>query len=110
MNALISSYRCKAVERGLVWDLTSLDAKRLFKGSCSYCGELPNQIKRMRGLRGDFIYNGIDRKDNSVGYTFDNSVSCCGECNRMKGTLSDTNFLLRISRIYHTATRLGEDK
>ena len=29
--------------------------------------------------------NGIDRKDNTIGYSFDNCVSCCGDCNYSKG-------------------------
>ena len=29
----------------------------------------------------------IDRKDNELGYTTENSVQCCGECNRVKGNI-----------------------
>lgn len=43
-------------------------------GACHYCGgDLP------------ICGGGIDRKDNSAGYTADNIVPCCARCNRMKG-------------------------
>lgn len=36
---------------------------------------------------------GIDRLDNNVGYTVDNSVSCCGDCNRVKYILHPEFFI-----------------
>ena len=44
---------------------------------------------------------GIDRVDNSLGYTLENSVSCCSKCNYMKKTLNVENFLLHIAKIYN---------
>lgn len=32
-----------------------------------------------------YTYNGVDRLDSSMGYTPDNCVPCCWECNNMKG-------------------------
>ena len=40
-----------------------------------------------------FIYNGIDRIDNSKGYEKYNSVSCCEKCNRMKNILGKAEFI-----------------
>ena len=37
--------------------------------------------------------NGIDRKDNSIGYIESNCVSCCKECNQMKSNLSNIKFI-----------------
>lgn len=37
--------------------------------------------------------NGIDIKDNNIGYSIDNVVTCCRECNQMKSNLSDTFFI-----------------
>ena len=54
---------------------------------CIYCGENEKRI-------------GIDRVDNSVGYTKKNSVPCCKICNRMKMTLSLNEFLGHIEKIY----------
>jgi hypothetical protein len=51
---------------------------------CYYCGVTPSQVVRRNDLNGEFVYNGIDRLDNSIGYTKANSVSCCWRCNRAK--------------------------
>jgi hypothetical protein len=47
--------------------------------------------------------NGIDRKDNSLGYKLDNVVPCCSWCNKMKGNHSETAFLEQIKKIYKTS-------
>jgi phage FluMu protein Com len=49
---------------------------------CSYCDYFnENEI------------NGIDRVDNLVGYTFENSIPACKHCNRMKHILHPVFFL-----------------
>ena len=69
--------------------LSKDDAMRLFKGNCFYCSNPPSKIKKIPRGYGEFIYNGIDRKDNGKGYTSDNCVSCCEFCNMTK---NDTPF------------------
>ena len=44
--------------------------------------------------------NGIDRINNSVGYTEKNSVPCCGTCNVAKGQMTLAEFKLWIARIH----------
>jgi hypothetical protein len=42
---------------------------------------------------------GLDRIDNAKGYTHDNVLSCCGDCNRMRGarlTVAETHLLIAI--------------
>lgn len=41
----------------------------------------------------DFKYNGLDRIDNSVGYTEDNCVPCCAVCNRAKNSMGYNEFI-----------------
>jgi 5-methylcytosine-specific restriction endonuclease McrA len=48
---------------------------------------------------GKGLKNGIDRIDSNKGYTMDNCVSCCWTCNRMKGNMTQQNFLEHISKI-----------
>jgi len=55
--------------------------------SCRYCGGV-NKTK------------GIDRIDNKIGYTKENSVSCCKLCNYMKNNYSVDDFLAHIKKIY----------
>lgn len=91
------SYTKSAKDRGHNFNLPLKDAIRLFKSNCTYCNSLPSNIK----VRGKQVipYQGIDRINNSLGYTEDNVVPCCAMCNYMKGTLSHTEFLNQIKLI-----------
>lgn len=106
-NGLYSAYRKGAEERCLPFDLTPDQFKTLTSQSCSYCGVAPSQIRRNRThgkgyqFNGDYLYNGIDRKDNKLGYTIENSVPCCGMCNRAKDILSEQDYLFWLQRSYH---------
>lgn len=44
--------------------------------------------------------NGIDRIDSNIGYTKENSVSCCKFCNFAKHTMSESDFYKWIRRVY----------
>jgi len=81
-------WECKSSskKRDLLWELTDDRAFELFKGSCHYCGHCGTQ-------------NGIDRKNNNLGYITDNVVSCCETCNRMKYTLDYDDFFKIINII-----------
>jgi len=50
--------------------------------TCCYCGEANIHWLKYMG-DGPFRYN-LDRVDNSRGYSMDNVVVCCKECNQMK--------------------------
>ena len=66
---------------------------------------MPKQITKGRGNNGDYIYNGIDRLDNSVGYTKENCVPCYKMCNYAKNKFTMEEFLIWINRVYHYQTR-----
>lgn len=98
LNRVCISYRKWAKEKGNCFKLTKEQVKNLIESDCYYCGEKPsNDIGLHRGIR--FIYQGIDRLDNTKGYTPDNVVPCCIVCNKMKKALSHDEFLLHIHRI-----------
>jgi hypothetical protein len=62
-----------AYERGYSMELQFEDFKEMVLKPCYYCtSRKENEV------------NGIDRVDNSKGYTKENCVSCCQTCNRMK--------------------------
>lgn len=101
-NSLLRNYKDSAKERGYEFNLTDEETINLFLGNCYYCGEPPsNPYKGAKTFNGTFIYNGIDRMDNSMGYTTKNCVSCCKRCNFAKGTMSSREFVQWITRVYH---------
>lgn len=44
--------------------------------------------------------NGVDRRNNLVGYEVENSIPCCTHCNRIKLNYSEEEFLNKIKKIY----------
>jgi len=74
--------------------------RKLTQQNCFYCDIKPHSSSNHKKCNGKFIYNGIDRVDNTKGYTIDNCVTCCGTCNWMKRTYTQQEFLLKIKLIY----------
>ena len=98
-NTVLCGYRCDAKDRNYCWDLTDDEFFSLCKASCFYCGDLPRNVSKSPYATGDFVYNGIDRKDNSMGYTKENTVTCCRICNRAKSNLSYEDWMSYLSRV-----------
>ena len=71
------------------------------KKNCYYCNNPPSNTANDPGCNGEFIYNGIDRVDNTKGYIIDNIVPCCGPCNVAKNNMSLEQFKDLITRIYN---------
>lgn len=67
--------------------ITLQDFADIIAKPCHYCGEIEGR-------------RGIDRIDNSKGYTRENSVPCCKNCNYMKKNLTKENFLSHVNKIY----------
>lgn len=84
LNSLIWVYKSNAKKRSLTFTLTKEECEELFKGNCYYCGIPPTNVFKKHKMNGTYIYNGIDRLINALGYEFSNSVSCCTKCNYMK--------------------------
>lgn len=89
---LYKTYCENAAHRGYSWNLSQEDFLKLTKGNCHYCNTPPSKEFKRQGRRYYILYNGIDRVDNSLGYTLQNCVSCCTDCRRMKGTYSVQKF------------------
>lgn len=107
----MSQYKSNAIKMGRVFSLTREQFQKLITGNCVYCGSRPSSIVRARGkYQKDFYYNGIDRIDNDVGYTLENSASCCSTCNLMKRGWSVDAFLEHIRKIasYRTEGYSGD--
>jgi hypothetical protein len=105
LAALSKNYQRHATRRGHSWDLSAAAFQTLIKCACYYCGAPPKSVCRRipKGVRktgSSITYNGIDRKNNSLGYTTDNVVTCCAICNYAKRSLSLEAFLEHVKSIY----------
>lgn len=97
-NAIIATYVRHAKSRGHTFELSFDEAVRLFESSCHYCDKPPSNertVKPSRRVRNKYncnittyYYSGIDRVDSSKGYTVDNCVPCCFQCNWSKSNCS----------------------
>lgn len=85
-------YKSNAKRRGVEWSLDG-SAERLLSQNCAYCGAAPAP------------WNGIDRMDNALGYTNENSVPCCKSCNWGKGgQMSPEQYVahcVRVARLWY---------
>lgn len=98
-NELYSGYRHSAKVRGRAFELTKSQFKVLTKQNCAYCGSEPLNRHHKKNTHGPYICNGVDRVDNSTGYTKDNCVPCCKFCNRAKSIGTVKEFVLWLERI-----------
>lgn len=105
-NKLYNEYKRGAKERGYTFELGKEWFMELTSQPCFYCGSLPSQGYKDERLNGLYVYNGVDRTDNTIGYTADNCVPCCGVCNKAKGTMPQREFLDLVTRIY--TNRMGD--
>lgn len=83
---ILRRYAKRARDKDLPWELTFDEFVNLISGHCSYCGAPPAADRNQGDLNGMFPSNGIDRIDNSLGYTTANCVTACGMCNKAKHT------------------------
>jgi hypothetical protein len=78
------SIKREAKRRSIHFSLSlKLYESKLWGKPCHYCGC-------------DIEVTGLDRKDSSKGYTPDNVVPCCWDCNTKKGTKPYEDFLAEI--------------
>lgn len=101
-NCVKLSYISGAVDRGYTFDLDDETFDKLIFGNCFFCGQEPTEYKsdlRLNKTNLPFKRNGIDRLINSIGYTKENSITCCAKCNRMKSDLDYKDFIEHITKI-----------
>lgn len=95
---LYNKYRLRAERMKFTFDLNEDTFRKLTKSNCYFCNVEPKQ-KNQSERAVPYIYNGIDRLDNNLGYTTFNSVPCCGICNKAKRDLSVPDFQNWILRL-----------
>jgi hypothetical protein len=94
----IRNYQRYAAKRCQEFALTNEQFRYITKQNCYYCNKEPAQRLRM-SKNGFYIYNGIDRLNNNIGYVYENCVPCCHQCNRMKSTLTEDEFIDHLRKI-----------
>lgn len=99
-NKIFYHYKRNAKVSKREFKLTKEEFRKLIKQNCFYCNGEPNSVSDNKG-NGVFVYNGIDRIDNTHGYFLENVVTCCGMCNRMKWAYSSEDFKQQIINIYN---------
>lgn len=105
IKIVLHSYVLGASRRNRPWNLSFEQFGKLIKQNCFYCGRPPFTVrKRQKSRKPQIIYNGIDQFDHTVGYTIENCVTSCMDCNRAKGSMSFQDFKEHIKRIYKWLT------
>lgn len=99
LNLLYYNYKRHAKNRKYVFDLSIDDFEILTSSNCYYCGIEPLQTFEKKGLKYSIKYNGVDRKDNDIGYTKENSVTACKFCNFAKRDFKLKEFMNWINKI-----------
>lgn len=97
-NELIKSYMRGAKNRNIDFNLSKEEIYEIVTMDCHYCGVEPKKSDVSKKYVDYF--SGIDRKDNSLGYTKSNSVACCGVCNRAKNNMNYGEFLSYTKQIF----------
>ena len=59
---------------------------------------------------GSYVYSGLDRVDNSIGYILENVVPCCVTCNSMKMAMSYNEFITHLrAMLFYRRTYQGDN-
>lgn len=95
LNQMYADYKSRANKKNLKFTLSRKRFYKLVNSKCHYCKSPPLFIYR----KFNHVINGIDRKDNNLGYTLKNSVACCMVCNRAKNNMLYKDFKMWIKRI-----------
>jgi hypothetical protein len=102
------SYKNKAKKRNLNFEISEDEFRKITKENCFYCGEEPSSIEKGENHYGIYVYNGIDRVDNSKGYITGNIVPCCGNCNFAKRKMNVPEFYKWIRKVYNYSVLLNK--
>ena len=84
-----ASYKSRAEKKDLEFAITNADYKSIIQEDCYLCGKQTTETN----------INGVDRVDNTVGYTVANCKACCKECNHMKNNYGLDELFAKIERI-----------
>lgn len=93
LRAMFHGYKNGARDRNLCFELSWNDFQQITSQPCHFCGAVKGNTYSARKTASPFRGSGIDRYDNTLGYTIENSVPCCTTCNFLKGTIHGDKFI-----------------
>jgi 5-methylcytosine-specific restriction endonuclease McrA len=100
-NRLYDTYKRRAIQKGISFNLSKERFKEITSKNCFYCGVEPKQkAHATKRIFGDYVYNGVDKIDPHKGYDDSNVVPCCGQCNVAKNNYSYEEFFDWVNRIH----------
>lgn len=97
---LFAYYKKSARRRGFCFNIDFDNFISMCQKPCCYCNKSPSKVIKPSS-NGYFVYNGIDRVNNELGYVPGNCITCCTICNLMKLRLSQSQFLDHIKVIFN---------
>jgi len=104
-HSFVEQYKRGARRRGIEFNMSPEELVSIARGNCYYCGAPPKEkALKSKKLTGLFV-GGVDRVDSNKGYTVQNCVPCCVDCNVAKGSLSQDEFASLVSKQYNYFVR-----
>lgn len=94
-----AAYKRNSKRRGYEFTITNDEFDLITFKKCHYCGQEPRPLMNRAKTKVFSYRNGIDRKNNNIGYVYYNCLPCCSECNFAKGSMDYEQFILWIKRI-----------
>ena len=98
LNIFYKRYLKNANDRKYNFELSLEEFSEIISNNCYYCND--SGIKHGTRSTKYIVSNGIDRLNNDLGYTLENSVACCSICNKMKHAFTEKVFIEQINKIY----------
>lgn len=94
LHNYLNSYKQSARKRGYIFELTEEQFKSIIARDCASCGAPPISISRKykNTASTPILANGIDRKNNSLGYIMENVQPMCTPCNKAKTNMGEKAF------------------
>lgn len=100
VQRIFTQYKYKAKKKGHSFLLTLEELTVLITSKCYLCGAIPSNTMRRKGVEGSLAYQGIDRINNDIGYTVENSRPCCQKCNGIKSNKSLESTIKHVAKIF----------
>jgi hypothetical protein len=115
LSMIYATYRINARKRNLAFEMTIDEFKELTSSRCYYCDAEPQNTSESGGLRTEaarehsrYIYSGVDRVDNELGYIIGNCVPCCKDCNKAKMDRPLAEYLAWLKKTTNHLVELGK--